>query len=154
MTTNARKKWLDEMHVLTSRAHGELCAAAVVKYAANPRTALHAQFTWDNSVAGHQYRLWEARQLISVAVMFSPHTEKEYRVFVSLAADRRKKDGGYRLLVDVLGSASLRQQLLTEALAELERWQERYERLQELAPIFAANRQVREALAQESVAAC
>lgn len=43
---------------------GRLTPDAVVAVAQDKKSPLHAAFTWDNDKAGHEYRLWQARQLI------------------------------------------------------------------------------------------
>ncbi len=49
-------------------AAGELTAERLVKDAAAPDHPLHGDFTWDDSIAGHLYRLGEARRIISGCV--------------------------------------------------------------------------------------
>ncbi len=43
---------------------GRLTAESVVKDAAAPSSPLHGFFEWDDKVAGHRYRLDQARELI------------------------------------------------------------------------------------------
>lgn len=38
---------------------------AVVEEARNPDSPLHGQFEWDDSIAGHEYRIWQARSLLA-----------------------------------------------------------------------------------------
>ena len=80
-----------ELKVIQEKHGGIISPAHVVAFAKNPKTALHSQFTWDNTIAGREYRLWQARQLIRVRVHFEPLIEKRIRTFVSLPSDR--KDG-------------------------------------------------------------
>jgi len=110
----------------------------VVKFAENPQTKLHDQFTWDNDAAGYQYRLWQARQIIRVTVGIIPGTETRNRIFVSMMADRYSDAGGYRAMVDVLADDEQRATMLEEALAELDVFRQKYRRLKELAAVFDA----------------
>jgi len=111
----------------------------------NTDSALHSCFEWDDGEAAVQYRLWQARHLIRVHVCVLHDDVKPVRVFVSLKADREYDDGegGYRLLTSVLSDGELREQLLAEALAELQVFEQKYRALQELVPVFEALADVR-----------
>ena len=129
-----------ELEEVRQISGGVLRTEAVVEYASNPETALHSQFTWDDGVAAHNYRLWQARQLIRVVVKEAPQEEIEpMRVYVSMMEDRYgEKGGGYRYMEDVMTDRDLREQLIDEATKEFERWKTKYDHLQELADVFAA----------------
>lgn len=45
-------------------AKGRLTAEGLVRKARDPEHPLHDEFEWDDSVAGHAYRVYQARQLI------------------------------------------------------------------------------------------
>lgn len=139
-----------ELEAIGRRNGGLVSPQAVVEFAADPTTALHAQFEWDDGAAAHAYRVWQARRLIKCfVVVLAPDTEP-VQVWASLPADR-KTDGGYRLTVDVLSQADQRKQLLAAALAELERVRQRYDHLTELAEVFKAVRRVRRAARKVAV---
>lgn len=46
-------------------ADGTLTPTAVLQDARSPKSPLHDEFEWDDSVAGHQYRVTQARNLIA-----------------------------------------------------------------------------------------
>ena len=145
MTKKRRAAAYQELRLIARRHRGLLRPHDVVEYARNRRTALHDYFTWDDSKAAHEYRLWQARQLIRVAVtVLTPEVPKPARIYVSLRSDRARDAGGYRLTADVLSDSDRREQLLAEALADLQTWQEKYRLLaDELAPVFAAATRLR-----------
>ncbi len=116
--------------------NGILLPEDVVKNARSVKSPLHSHFQWDDSIAGEEYRIWQARQLIKVAVTIIPNFDKPIRAYVSLREDR--PEGGYRLLVEVLANVDLKEQLLNQALKDYEYWENRYHELKELAPIFQA----------------
>lgn len=105
---------------------------------ANPQSDLHHSLEWDDERAAHQYRLWQVRKLIAIYVV----SEEGHRATVSLKSDR-SRGAGYRLVNDVMRNAEMRQQALNEALAELQRLQERYQYPQELARVFEEAEHVR-----------
>lgn len=58
-------------------------------------------------------------------------------VFVSLTPDR-KEGSGYRILTDVLSDSQMREQLLSDALDDLDVFRDKYKKLKELSIIFEA----------------
>lgn len=124
--------------------NGGIVTPAAVVMAAQPEDSpLHSRFEWDDEKASHNYRLWQARQLLRVCVELITVGDKQTttNVFVSLTSDREA--GGYRSLVHVMSDADKRQQLLADALRELELFQDKYRELQELSVIFSAIQQVK-----------
>lgn len=104
----------------------------------HPTSALHRQFEWNNSKAATEYRLWQARRLIQINVTMDGGGPQ----LVSLSLDRIN-GGGYRDIRDVMSNKDLREMALAEALSELTRVQAKYERIQELAGVWAEVRRVR-----------
>ena len=121
--------------------NGVINPTEVVRWAeGNPKSHLHASLEWDDGVAAERWRVSQVRQLIAVHIVEADGGRR----FVSLSIDRRH-DGsnGYRELADVIGQPNLREIMLHDALKELERIQERYKRLSELAPVWEAADQTR-----------
>lgn len=112
----------------------KLMPSAVVKAARDPRSPLHPRFTWDDSKAAHEHRLWQARELIASVEIVADNRFESSPVFTSLQCDR--SSGGYRLMDDVLSNRKLRQQMLITAEGELKAMQFRYDRFKELARII------------------
>ena len=128
---------INELQQLVARKGGLLAPADVVAFARDENTALHSHFQWDDSKAAEAYRLWQARQVLRVAVVMSDETHEPVRAFVSLRSDREM--GGYRVLAEVLTDGDLTQQLLSDARAELGTFRRKYEALRklvELKPLF------------------
>jgi hypothetical protein len=131
---------IDALRSLTD--NGILHPEAVIDAARDPESPLHDQFTWDETEAARQYNLIEARKLIQVHVEFLTPTSDPSPVFVSLRSDR-PKGGGYRKMVDVLSKKALREQLLEDALADLEHFRQKYHMIKELAGVFEAAKAVK-----------
>jgi len=134
---------LAELERIAAAHGGLLRPAEVVRAARDPRSPLHPHFEWDDSAAAQKYRLWQARQLIRVVVepIELPRSGKSpVRVWVSLAEDRKADGGGYRTTEAILSRSELRQQLLEDALKELEVFERKYAHLQELAEVHRAIR--------------
>lgn len=119
----------------TLERDGMVTPERVVEYAANPDTALHSRFTWDDTEAAAKHRLWEARQILRVAVRYVGEVEKRpMRAYVSLGSDRYN-GGGYRTIASVMSDADRRAELLSQAKAEARTWANRYRDLAECADI-------------------
>lgn len=129
---------------LADENHGILRPEVVVAYAKPMTSPIHSRFEWDNKKAGHAFRLWQARQLISVCVEIIPHMHDPVDVFVSLSPDR--KEGGYRLTQEVLSDAEMRRQMLSDALNDLGFCQRKYAHVKELTGVWQAVRKARQAM--------
>lgn len=132
------------LRAIAAKHHGMLLPEAVVAEAKNPKHPLHSRFTWENTEAAHQWRLHEARNLIRVCVEVVSNDVDASPVFVSLSSDR-SEGNGYRITAEVMQDSDLRDQLLKDALADLNVFSRRYANLKELAEIFAAIRKVKQA---------
>lgn len=132
-----------ELHRIAAQHSGKLRPVDVVAAAKSKTSPLHSKFEWDDSAAAQRYRLWQARQLIAVTVEYIGSGDEAVlsRVFVSLTSDRKK--GGYRTTVAVLSDTERRKQLLSDATEEMERFEQKYAELKELASVFDAMRKVR-----------
>lgn len=129
---------IKELEFIRKKNGGLLRGADVVDFATNPKTALHDKFQWDDSAAAREFRLWQARELIRVAVTVLKGTDKSTRCFVSLYDDRKTDGGGYRAMVDVMSDPEMRTALLQQANAEAQSYRQKYRMLLELAPLFEA----------------
>ena len=129
----------EELTQIFNEHNGRIPPEAVIEFARDENTALHAEFEWDDTEAAHQYRLEQARKIIrlNIEVIETPNGNVRVPVYVSLVSDRRG-GGGYRALSDVMSDAEMRAQLLQQAINELRRVQRKYESLRELTPVFAA----------------
>lgn len=125
---------------------GILRAVDVVDYARDPETALHNSFQWDDTEAGKQWRLAQARNIIRVHVTIVGEPAQAVRAWVSLVPDRRQGAGGYRSIVDVMSDTQMRHQLLEQARQDFRMWQRKYQALRELEPVFAAMQEVEHAV--------
>jgi hypothetical protein len=118
---------------------GLIHAEPVVEWAQrHPKSGLHSRFQWDDSIAAHEHRLWQARQLISMHIIVASGTHE----FISLTVDRAN-GGGYRETTTVVATRSLREVMMDDALQELERLKRKYQLLEELAQVWRAADAVR-----------
>lgn len=133
------KEIIQELDRIARKNGGILKPESVVEEARSSRSPLHSKFTWDDTIAAHEHRLYQARHLIRVVVNVMPNgSSEEERVWISLKQDQEMEGGGYRTLVSVLSDKDLRDQLLKEALEDMKYFKQKYSHLSELSKIFKA----------------
>jgi hypothetical protein len=135
---------LQELERIRQRnEHHLLMPAEVVHFARDEQTSLHSQFEWDDSLAADRWRVEQARGVIRVAITIIGKGENQVSVplYISLSSDR-DAGGGYRAMHEILDDETLQQQMLADALRELQTFQQKYQRLQTLNPIWTAMEEV------------
>lgn len=132
-----REVILDELRKIAKRHHGLLRVEHVIEEARDRGSPLHEQFTWDNKKAAHEYRLWQARELIGQYWVVEAVSNEPIRMLLSLTNDRMGRTG-YRFSADVLADPARRNEWLAMALADLQGWRRTYGALTELRPVFTA----------------
>jgi len=130
-------KILDELRKIAKKNRGLVRPEQVVMAAVDEASPLHGQFLWNDEKAAHEYRLWQARELIAAYWVVEPASQAPIRLLLSLTSDRPAKQG-YRFSKDVMANPEQRHEWLLMALAELQTWRHTYGALTELKPVFAA----------------
>jgi hypothetical protein len=118
-TMNEERKLLEKM---ARRNGGVLMIDDVIKEAQDEGSILHSHFEWDDSEAAVQYRREQARTLIQrcrITVLADEPTH--VRAFVSLPSDR-ETGGGYRMVADVMTSASMKEEFVHDLQLTIARW--------------------------------
>lgn len=125
-------QYLNELEAIRESAGGVLRPEEVVAFAADPKTALHQRFEWDDAKAGHEHRLWQARHLIRAVVQILPNQRNELvqvRAYVNLPAER-----GYRAVADVLDDQAAFEAALAGLRADVARLRVKYSAFAGLRP--------------------
>jgi len=134
-----------ELEAIRKKAGGVLRPGDVVEFAEDPASALHSRFEWNDGVAAHQHRLWQARTIIARVTIITNNNEPvQVRAYVSLKADRGKD--GYRATVDVLRDEDRRAEMLEELCAELRQLRRKYASLKEIVSLDLTLKQLRAAM--------
>jgi hypothetical protein len=113
---------------------GMLKPEYVEKEARDPKNPLHKRFEWDDKKAGYQYRLYQARQLIRVSIVFIGDDDDEpIKAYWSYMDDRTNRNGGgYTAMIDILQDDERYQSMLMEAKKELDVFRKKYKMIKEL----------------------
>jgi len=116
--------------------HGRLVKEDVVEAAKNKKHVLHDYFEWDDTVAGHLYRLEQAAQLIRevkieveiedcvvIAPFYvkDPDPNRDQASYVVLSRERQNNDNARRIIEDELDriEAALRRARAVAAVLDL-----------------------------------
>ena len=140
-STTSNKEVIAELRRIARRHRGVLRPEEVVESARARNSILHSKFTWDDTKAAHAHRLWQARQFIKTVVEYQVvNGEKmEVSLFQSIGTANVR---GYRETAVVLSRKPWRDQLLRDALGDLQRFETRYQHLRELAEVFKVTRKI------------
>ena len=138
MATDINEQRRIELEEWCKKEGGILTPERVVELAADPDTHCHSSFEWDNTEAARAYRIIQARTLMRVVLTVVPNVDEPIRAFVSIAEDRKRPSGGYRMMADVMFDPKRREALVKTALIEFKALQHRYKELSELSGVFAA----------------
>lgn len=115
----------------------------VVETATDEAHPLHDRFEWDDAVAGHEYRLSQARVMIrSVKIIYKktrtgPKTVRQYHATRGVGAPA----GVYRSVDDIADDPIAREVVLAEMRREWEAFKRRYQHLAEFFELIDAERQ-------------
>jgi phenylpyruvate tautomerase PptA (4-oxalocrotonate tautomerase family) len=128
--------------------HGRLAPKFVVADAENPKSVLHDQFTWDDSIAGPKYRLAQARRLIaSVTLVITRHTH----VYRSVAFVRNPRippsEQGY-ISTEELCKPKNKETAILVIDSEIKQVRARLERLRDLADVLGLRNRVDDLIAE------
>lgn len=109
-------------HLKALEANGRLEPATVVQAAHHPDHPLHDHFEWDDSVAAHQWRLVQARNLITsirVIERLSPTETVKFTAWVH-DPEAAPQEQGYREVVAVRQSRPYSERALLNELDRIE----------------------------------
>ena len=123
---------ISALREIAERNGGSITPEQIVG-AAEKDDRLHKYFTWDDTEAAGKWRIEEAKQLLRFTVELIGTKNNPVRVFVSLSTERGE---GYRLVDQAIKISSLREQMIHDALADMESFRERYRRIRELSGVF------------------
>lgn len=120
----------DELLAIRSE-HGQLTPAVIVEAATPGDHPLHNRFEWDDTVAGHKYRLQQAKQLIRVVretYIDRAGNPEDVRFFHAIP---REEGMVYEPLPEIVGDDLASKVLLASMEREWRALRKRYERFSE-----------------------
>lgn len=95
--------------------NGEVTPSLVLKKAKLKRNPMHDLFEWDDTVAGHEYRLYQSRNYIrQVKVIYE---EQEQKLVHVTCEGNIRKEGKYKPIKSVVRNQSEFERAMSEALS-------------------------------------
>ena len=128
---------------------GFITPAIIVKKSKAKKSVLHDYFEWDNSAAGTQWRLQQARNLmnhIEVTIISNDKPSETIKFLHNIRIVPESKDREYISVSSVVQSADYHSQVIDKALVEVKAWKKRYKQYSELTKIFDAIKSAEELL--------
>ena len=116
--------------------------ASTLLEANKPETApLHNEYEWDNETAANEWRLHQSRHFInSIVTIVVSDTQEEQQVRAFHIATETSR---YEPLTAIIKEKDKYEQLLANAMAELEAFTRKYNTLKELKPIIESIEKVK-----------
>lgn len=118
----------------------------VIEQAKSKSNPLHDYFEWDNSLASEKWRKQQARFLIneiSWVIEKQDYKTKEvtFKITpafesVNVINESGESNKEYKPIYEIMNQEDLRRQVLSNAIREIDFWQNKYRELRELTPIF------------------
>ena len=115
---------------------GKLTPTALVDASRRSNAPLHNLFEWDDEKAAEKYRETQAAYLIRSIEVVNVGTSEPVRAFVSVSVSDEGRT--YMNVEAAMRAEPTREQVLDDALRELESFRRKYEGLTELASVIDA----------------
>lgn len=131
---------------------GVVSAAQVVGVAKDPSNPLHHFFTWDDSIAAHEYRLSQARYMLRSVIVRTDEGEGSRPPRLTAVVVTDAGDRGYATMATITASESLMVQVLAQAKRDLEAWYHKYQQLSELAEMRGVFGEIRRVVSEPTAA--
>lgn len=131
------KEGFDELERIRAKNNGKLSPDIVVNEASNEASPLHEYFQWDDLVAAMEYRQEQARTLIRSVVVWSEDDKQDNRFYTSVVVGSDKRPS-YIPLTVALSRSDTREQVLREAIGELQSFRRKYEYVEKLKKVIVA----------------
>ena len=143
----------EEIERIKEQAGGSVSPDLIVQEARADASPLHPYFEWEDSAAADKYREVQASHLLrSIVVVESPgiNVEAPVRAFVSVrdteAEEIESGGGSYVSIADAVRIVKYREQMMRDALRDLDAYRVKYQLLSDLGGWHNAIQKARGAL--------
>lgn len=108
----------------------------IVNKARDNNSNLHNLLEWNDEIAGEKYREIQAGDIVRNLVIVKQVDGKEKNTNIRVFVSSNKRDGVYKPITSVIRVQEEYEQLLQQALRELQAFKNKYKDLSELNEIF------------------
>lgn len=139
----------ERVEELAEENNGYITPELVVIDAKFKKSPLHNHFEWDDGIAAAQFRIRQARQIMShIDIIIKTNGDEEpVKAFHNVIIINEKDNTSERVyspLINVMSDKEQYRQIVEKAMKELDGWRKRYKQYQELGKIFAVIDEVKE----------
>lgn len=128
-----RKEATLALHAIYER-EGSLKPSVIVKDARKKTSPLHGYFTWDDTEAAREHRLWQARQVIKrVRITIEEREEQFVHVPIVKAEGTTDREGEYKPVSVIVQQPSEYELAVNELLTKIRALQRTVRQLREVA---------------------
>lgn len=142
ISTKDAQPYGEELYSLAKEKGGKLTPQYVVEKAKSKKSVLHNYFTWDDTIAAKEYRIYQARKLMG-AIEIVIETDKgkmgQYRAFLNVKDPTLVEEDcaeiithTYATIETVRGNKFYLSQVIEQAHREMAAWGKRYRQYQDI----------------------
>lgn len=151
---NKAKIYGAELARIQQENNGVLTPQEVVEQARDVKNPLHNCFDWNNTSAAEQWRLQQARQLItSISIVVSYNgKQEEIDAFVNVTRQEKVAGANNQIYLDIhtaMNNETFKKEVVMNAWNELMHWQNKYQQFKEFSAVFNAMKQVKLKIVKE-----
>lgn len=132
----------DELDQIRAKHDGDLPDDEILKKARSKRSAMHRLFEWDDSIAGHEYRVIQSHKLTRSIDVVYEESPNAGRVRMYEVKTRRSKKNNqptvYTTTEDMMATQAGRDELLNRAIRDLLILRKKFHAMTELSKVFEA----------------
>ena len=132
---------------------GELTPELVLNESRNEKAVLHSCFEWDDAKAAEGYRLYQARHILSnitVVIERENIPPQNIRAFVNVSDNSKHETGKFISLNVAMQNEDYKEQVLRNALYELQMFKNKYADYVELEKVFIAIEELAEKIGEKN----
>lgn len=132
MNMKLREKLTEVFNELADRTEDGCVTPEMLVNASKPADApLHDNFEWDNEKAGHSFRVWQARQMLSTMTLeVDGRQVREFENLVVRVDDTKTQ--GYYHIDKILENKNLKEAVVEQVQRELRAMLDKYERYEKI----------------------
>ena len=121
------------------REHGKVTPQIILDDARPDNSPLHKCFEWDDAKAAEEYRLQQARGILTALTVTVETTSEpiQVRAFVNVSPVNEKV-GSVVAVIRAMSDEESKRNVLNMAMRELRQFEKKYSALKELADVFTA----------------
>lgn len=132
---------------------GQVTCQSLLDSARPQDSDAHPCYEWNDEIAAEKYRLRQSNDILNSLVRIvveKPETAQYEKVFVNVSASDKNGHGKYVSINTAFEREDYRSNILSKALAEMQAFRFRYNRIAELANVFTAIDEAVESIKKEA----